>query len=331
MNIRGASYFFLFFGLFLYASLLGEYERQGHQNSDDIYGECPKSITVKKQPLYICTAANSCYFDKLLNLIGSIHGTNFDELGEIAVFDIGMSVQEKDVLCRIKKVKLYDVELTHTDLLKPVIVGKSRKKKVPGWYAWKPVCLKQALDMFPYVLWIDAGAAILKSLDNFFEHLRQNGYFILNTLGHRNRGHITDYVKDKFNLNSKERAFILNASNIAAGFIGVTRKYYESFITPIYELTKDLRNFMDDGSVPRDCCPGGFGWARYEQTLFSIYVHLLGLKTNNQGYSYLSIDGKKVKFHIHEWMAHINNDSVVRLRNVVPTISYKQFIKYELD
>src|SRR5271170_46995 len=42
-------------------------------------------------PQYYCTAANSDYFGPLLNLIGSIHDTNFDKVSAIAVFDLGLT------------------------------------------------------------------------------------------------------------------------------------------------------------------------------------------------------------------------------------------------
>lgn len=83
--------------------------------------------------MYFCTTADERYFPLLINLIGSIHKVNFDELGEIAVFDLGFTEQQLDELHCIEKVRVYNVELTHPDLLKP----NSRLKR--GWYAWKPV------------------------------------------------------------------------------------------------------------------------------------------------------------------------------------------------
>ena len=52
------------------------------------------SIDVVYAYQYYCTAANSDYFKILLNLIGSIHETNFDKLGGIAVFDLGLTEDE---------------------------------------------------------------------------------------------------------------------------------------------------------------------------------------------------------------------------------------------
>ena len=93
-----------------------------------------------------CTAADAKYFKRLLNLIGSLHHTNFDQTKEIAVFDLGLTNDQKETLNGIQKVKLYSIELTHPDLLTQFVV----RKIVPGWYAWKFVVLKQTLDIFPY-------------------------------------------------------------------------------------------------------------------------------------------------------------------------------------
>src|SRR5439155_21284257 len=50
---------------------------------------------------YFCTAADSSYFTHLLNLIGSIHKISFDQLGEIAVFDLGLHQEQVEELNKI--------------------------------------------------------------------------------------------------------------------------------------------------------------------------------------------------------------------------------------
>ena len=52
---------------------------------------------------YFCTACDSRYFDNLLNLIGSIHAVSFKQLGEIAIFDLGLTDEQKDHLYSIQK------------------------------------------------------------------------------------------------------------------------------------------------------------------------------------------------------------------------------------
>ena len=261
------------------------------------------------KPLYFCTAADAKFFNLLKSFIGSVHKTNFDHLGEIAVFNLGLTQEQIDEINSMQKVHVYEVERTHPDILKPVYAGKKhpdfikpigpdKKYKIPGWYAWKPVAIKQALDMFPYVLWQDAGNAILKPLEELFEHIRQNGYFLIGS-GYKNRHYTTQYVVKKFGLDQSDKKWILDAYQCDAGAaIGIARDNdtaYNEFLLAIYELTRDLRNFSDDGSCP------AFGYARHDQTLFSIFAHLLGLNimrtTQRPTQIFLTIDGKKIPFY----------------------------------
>jgi len=56
---------------------------------------------------YYCTVADEKHFYMLLNLIGSLHKNDFDNLKEIAVFDLGFTDQQKQILKNIKKVEIY--------------------------------------------------------------------------------------------------------------------------------------------------------------------------------------------------------------------------------
>ena len=156
---------------------------------------------------YYCTASDSKYFNNLLNLIGSIHETNYKNLGEIAVFDLGLTKDQIEQLKKIDKISVIKIELTNPDLLKQFKTSHSGKM-VPGWYAWKFVILKQALELFPYALWIDAGTTILRPLDNLFKYIQQSGYFLCtmgdekfyNQIAHPIKWGTTEYVKNYFGL-----------------------------------------------------------------------------------------------------------------------------------
>ena len=126
-------------------------------------------------PVYICTAANSNYFDNLLNLIGSIHKVNYESLDTIAVFDLGLTEPQKIILNTIEKVKVYQVEKTHPDIL--TFFKLPSTKQMLGWYAWKPVIIKQALDYYPYIIYLDAGTTVLNPLDDLAEHVAIQGIF----------------------------------------------------------------------------------------------------------------------------------------------------------
>ncbi len=226
----------------------------------------------EKKPLYFCTAADSDHYNWMLNLIGCIHKYDYNLLGEIAVFDLGFSEEQKKELSCLNKVKVYTLEMTHPDLLTHFQVRSDKKAR--GWYAWKPVVLKQALDMFPYVLYLDAGVGINCSSVPIFEYIHRNGYFFV-TCFHSIKWMTPKFVIEKFNLEHPDRVFILDdaAYGMSAGIQGVSRKIYDAYVMPMYELSKDINNFIDDGSTP-----DGFGTARNDQPIFSIQARLLNFK-----------------------------------------------------
>ena len=165
---------------------------------------------------------------------------------------------------------MYPIELKHPDLLQHFFT-RSRGKPVRGWYAWKPVAIKQALDMFPYILFLDAGCRVLQPLDNIFYYIKKKHYLLVENGSRYSIGdHCTKHVTDLFALSLPERKWILAERSISAGIQGLSRIIFGCYVQPMYELSKDLKNFQDDGSSPL-----GFGFARHDQTLFSILRCLL--------------------------------------------------------
>lgn len=248
-------------------------------------------------PLYFCTGADTQYFHCLKQLIGSIHATNFEHAAEIAVFNLGLTQEEINLLNRMRKVKVYAMEMTHPDLLTHFTTKYGQKR---GLFAWKPVAIKQALDLFPYVLWLDAGCLVMKPLDNLFQHIQQNGYFVISG-GHKIRTYTTRTIAEKFNL-YQEGNNILDMDQLEAGLQGIcksNRNAYNNYLLPVYEMSKQLHTyFTDDGSAP-----GGWGMARQDQTLFSIVARLAGLETQraycDPAQIILPINGNSVPFYIN--------------------------------
>ncbi len=250
---------------------------------------CLQMCTVNAN-MVICTAANSSYFKPVLNLIGSIHRVDFDRLNRIVVYDIGLSHEERASLSDMAKVELAHVELTHPDLLKPMVT-RNEGKTVPGWYAWKPVIIKQTLDRFDTVLYMDAGNTVMRSLEELFEHIAYNGYFLVSVF-HDLNNCTTRFVRTQFGLDTPERQHILNTISLSANIIGCTKAVYEKLILPMYEMTKDIRYFEDDGSAG-----WGFGGARHDQALWSICARLLGLHVYRPGWLQLKLKDRTVPFH----------------------------------
>jgi hypothetical protein len=75
-------------------------------------------------------------------------------------------------------------------------------------------------------------------------------------------------------------------------------------------LSKEIRNFIDDGT-----CPEGWGTARHDQPLFSIFVQKLGYKIlkhdRDNEECLLSYDGKTEPFHVVHFASRIKPDTNV--------------------
>ena len=227
---------------------------------------------VENNSIYFCTAANSKYYWQTLNLIGSIHKLHFNELGEITVYNLGLTDQECETLNHIKKVKVREIEKTHPDIIKSFVTDPDGRT-VPGWFAWKPVIIKQSLDLYPHVFYLDAGHVVLRRLDALFEYIKEHGYFICDN-GCPLEPVITKFLLKSFNLEDFSRQWILSSISIDASKLGFSRdsSAYKDFVLPAYEMSKDLRYFEDDGSAKV-----GFGGARHDQTALTILAALLHL------------------------------------------------------
>jgi len=236
---------------------------------------------------YFCTAADSNVFGNLLNLIGSIQNSEFDELGGIAVFDLGLTDEQRTFLGAIEKVSIHKIAIANPDLLK-YFKASNDGRMIQGWGAWKFVALKQALDIFPYALWIDPDFTVLKSLRTVFQHIQETGYFLC-TIGdekfdgkcaHPIRWGATEYVRNAFNLEGSEKVHVLDKEPVLSGVIGFSRQAVDYLIDPLYNYAKNLKLFEDDGTASQ-----GFGSARAEETVLSIFAYLHGLTVHRQDFT----------------------------------------------
>lgn len=246
-------------------------------------------------PLYFCTAANTSYYPHLLNLIGSIHANNFAQLGEIAVFDLGLKPDEINHINRIQRVKVCKLE-----------PGNPELTRVLRWFVWKPVVMKQALEMYPYMLYVDAGTTILKPIDHLFNYIENNQYF-LGTIGnewingawrHPISWGTTKFVRDWFKLDSPENKWVLSQEFVMGNMVGLTRAGFKQVMKQIYDFSKDVRYFQDDGTAPN-----GLGCGRHDQTLLSIWAYLNKFKIFKTDYTQneaiqLPVEGKLVPLYI---------------------------------
>jgi hypothetical protein len=294
------------------------------------------SMKYPEDKMYFCTAADSRFYEHVQNLIGSIHRVHFNETQEIAVFDLGFTPEQRAHINSIAKVNVYDVEKTHPDLLKEM---ESRPGKIArGLWAWKPVCIKQALDKFPFVLYLDAGTTIISSIEPIFEYIKETGAF-LTECGHNVNSMTTQPVIKHFNLTDPKYAYIMDemTPGADAGLIGVSHKYYKDFIYPLYKLSANLALFEDDGTAA-----GGPGMGRQDQTLMNIYAHMLkipiikkdfNMSPDNKEhvYGHILVKGKDIPVHITEVPRQVHQQTCIfRSRSFMPWLNqFKSLVQFK--
>lgn len=271
-------------------------------------------------PHYYCTPSDERHFPLLMNLIGSIHKNDYEDLSEIAVFDLGMIQEQLNILKNVKKVKLYKFEMTHPDLLK-YFKTCSSGRMVRGWFAWQPVMIKQALDKFPYVLSLDAGTTVLQPLENLFCYIKEKGYFFIEAKNTLINKRASRFVVNNLIENNK-LLLTEKACTNCAGTQGVSRKVYNEYVKPVYSLSYDLRYFIDDDSSEM-----GFGSGRHSQTLFGIYIQKNNMYMHPMGW--LSLLGDN-KIHVHWDRSNIkNHTSIYQSRWDTSFIGgHSQYVKY---
>ncbi len=287
-------------------------------------------------PQYYCTAANRAYFPILKNFIGSLHKHNFQNLTRLLIYDLGLTEAQKSELESIEKCTVMQIEQRHPDILKPIRVN-DWGKMVPGWYAWKPVALKQTVDHFPYALWLDAGITVLRPLDALFEHIKNTGSFFA-SVGrianepnpHPIKYYATQFVCSLFHLDLPENQWILDHHSGSAHIIGISQKTKEDFITPVYNLTTSLRPFQDDGTAQK-----GFGYGRYEQIILSIVACKnsipIEVQDHSQHYPIILKDKNNTPFYMTYLPHYITgNTHIYHSRgNSNNYHHYKHFIRYK--
>lgn len=280
---------------------------------------------------YYCTYADSRHCELLLNLIGSIHRFDFDRLGEIMVFDLGLNERQREQLNRIQKVSVYGVEKVNPDILTPFISSPSGKI-VRGWFTWKPVAIKQALDKYPYILCIDAGICITRSIEPLFKYIREHGYFLISNLpimtcniARRVTRSVLRDVIDKEDPSIRNFLLKNDTIMISAGLQGLSREILDSYVMPMYELAHKPHLFADDKTAKT-----GFGEARHDQTLFSILAHKLKMKIHQEGVIELDFsNGRRIKFHTTSDKRFFTKETNILISRFGATLNYKRFIHYK--
>jgi hypothetical protein len=256
---------------------------------------------------YYCTAADSNHFSMLKNLIGSIHKED-PNAQKILVFNLGLSDHEIKYLNSLKSVFVKNIMQNDRHLTELFIQNCGRKIK--GLFSWKPIVIKEALEECPYVLYCDSGTMILKDITPIFECIVEQGYYLLSCTNNENcnlvnriTNDVKNFVIENFN---SYYDFLMDKSTtmIDAGMQGISRdsEFYNKYLMPVCKLASNINLFKDDGSALF-----GYGAGRHDQTLFTIYAHVLNLNIFPEGF----FNYKFNTYHTHWDRAEVNNQTLV--------------------
>lgn len=276
-------------------------------------------------PTYYCTAADEKFYLLVENLIGSIH-KNDPNVEEIAVYNLGFTKNQIRRLGRYHKVKVYDVEKSNPDIFEPILTSDSGRK-VRGLFSWKHVVLKQASERFPYFLYLDAGVSILNDPQIIFDHINNEGYFFLSLENHhmlniRMTKNVLDNVIDIYYPEYKKSLMSASTTFHGANVQGISQKIYQSYVIPLYNFSKNIEFYRDDGSASL-----GYGSARHDQTLSSILIHVNNFYKFPQGFITFPSDLNK-PIHCH-WDEIYDDQTIILLsqKGAVYKGGFRKYIK----
>lgn len=304
-------------------------KKQEQKVAVEVPAQAVDTFATTNDLLYVVTASDATYYDSLKYMIGSLHATNYNKLGALGIANLGMTSEQIHELEKIDKVFVFDVDKVHPDIIAPVRVNNGGKY-VPGWYAWKSVIMKQMLEKYPHVFYMDATTIVLKPLDELLQYVKEHDYFVC-TIGddaipekHTVGWGTTQRVIDAFGLRDAGKQWVLDQEPLLTGFYGVTRKGAAAFIDPMYECAKKMDLYIDDGTAPH-----GFGSGRHDQAVMSVIGYLNNLKIFKQDHKQetpmmLDIKGTLMPLHI-TWRGENDKTTIFNARGSAR--SYGQFLK----
>lgn len=192
----------------------------------------------------IITAANSAYYESLLTLVSSIHGTSFSVVDKIFVYNLGLTNQEIKTLSKLKNV----ITINFTDEAK----NSHPKFMDPKSYIYKIYCLKFSQLLANNILWIDSGALFLQSSKKVFDIIEKDHIFLVGDI-HLNK----DYTHDECIKHTNATQSELNDTQLSAGILGYrSNGIFQYFINEAYKYSLipgcvdgDQQNHRHDQSV----------------------------------------------------------------------------------
>ena len=218
--------------------------------------------------LALVTACDQKYAGSALNLIGSVQ-SNSKIFDEIVVYNLGLDLPTRMNFRMIKGVKLKRV---------PMFVPYALK-----CWTWKPWIWSNVNA--ERVLYLDAGAEVMGSLQEAVENIDKYGYFVVSQHGHLAGGHTVNQVipKDYYQQFDISKEFD-SKEVVGSGVVGFRKdsEFYKQVIGESLRYAKDgytlgwskgelSRNkeiHKLDNPTIRNC-----QYFRHEQTLLNIFFY----------------------------------------------------------
>lgn len=201
----------------------------------------------------ISSSADSKYFSRLLNLIGSISRTNGDNF-LVEVWDLGLTRFQKKIL------KTLNVEVHGI---------KDFENKWADCYAWKIYVYEHSShDIFFH---LDAGNTVVSDLTHIFEQIEMKGYFLIDQGQRINDITPRNYI-DMFNpaVNVSDQVFAAGNIGLNKSHSNINKAIKETYLAAGkgycigYSLSEKNRDNLGYG-VFHDC-----KLFRHDQTLFNL-------------------------------------------------------------
>lgn len=203
----------------------------------------------KGRNILLGSCTSGYYYNAYRTQVASIHRNSIDAVDEIIVYDLGLSPAERDSLDSLKKVKVVDYPST-TKLFWEGYLS-------PRQFAWKCFILREAKTFGENVLYLDAGAMALSSLQTIYDIIKEQEIFFS---FHAIPNSVWCHQKclDIMKATEKERSALM----IWAGALGYKAGgRYQPLIEEAFEYSKI-----------RDCIWGTVEKHRNDQSIYSILV-----------------------------------------------------------
>ena len=156
----------------------------------------------------IITGANSIYFESLLTLISTVHKDSFELVDMIVVYDFGLDQTEINRLKSLEKIMIVDI-------VKDFQIYEGISSIKTKCHFLKMYTLFHSMSLSKNVLWLDAGACALRSLEPIFNVIESEDIFLVGD-SHLNKNYTHKRCVEVMNATEEE----LMDNQLWSGLVG---------------------------------------------------------------------------------------------------------------